>query len=136
MVADLHQRTGPIGTAPSYFGRTASSSPSGTTNDGKGRWLYRDDAPYILMTYSELKFCLAETYWKMGMKPEALTAFKAAVKADLDFSANYIFPGNSRYCNWWRQNFQSHIPRPSLHSMLLVRMLTGSLKQTLPFRTL
>jgi hypothetical protein len=81
---------GPIGSAPSYFGRNASSS---TVTDGKGRWIYRDDAPYILMTCAELKFCLAETYWKMGMKAEAFEAFKAGVKADMDFTANYIYPG-------------------------------------------
>lgn len=81
---------GPIGNAPSYYGRNAVSS---TTLDGSGRWLYRDDAPYILMTSAELKFCLAEAYWKLGMKAEAYEAFKAGVKDDLDFTANYIKPG-------------------------------------------
>lgn len=88
-------RTGPIGTPPTFFGRNSAPAYSGTTHDGKGRWLYRDDAPYILMTYAELKFCLAETYWKLDMKTEALTAFRDGVKADLEFSANYISPGTS-----------------------------------------
>ena len=70
--------TGPIGTAPSFYGRNATGS---TTLDGSGRWLYRDDAPYILMTSAELKFCLAEAYWKLGMKTEAFEAFKSGVKA-------------------------------------------------------
>ncbi|MDP3003135.1 MAG: SusD/RagB family nutrient-binding outer membrane lipoprotein [Bacteroidales bacterium] len=83
---------GPIGTAPSVYGRNASSS---TTLDGKGRWLFRDDAPYILMTCAEIKFCLAEAYWKLGQKLEAFTAFKAGVRADLDFTANYISPGTA-----------------------------------------
>ncbi len=82
--------SGPIGTAPSYYGRNATGS---TTLDGSGRWLYRDDAPYILMTSAELKFCLAEAYWKLGMKAEAFEAFKAGVKDDLEFTANYIKPG-------------------------------------------
>ena len=82
--------TGPIGTAPSFYGRNATGS---TTLDGSGRWLYRDDAPYILMTSAELKLCLAEAYWKLGMKAEAFEAFKSAVKDDLEFSANYIKPG-------------------------------------------
>jgi hypothetical protein len=85
--------TGPISTAPSVFGRNASSLYTGTVHDGKGRWLFRDDAPYILMTCSELKFCLAEAYWKLGQKSDALIAFKAGVSADLDFTANYISPG-------------------------------------------
>jgi len=81
---------GPIGSAPSFYGRNAVSS---TTLDGSGRWIYRDDAPYILMTSAELKFCLAETYWKLGMKTDAFDAFKAAVKDDMDFTAKYIKPG-------------------------------------------
>jgi len=84
---------GPIGTAPSYYGRNAISAFTGTTHDGIGRWLYRDDAPYILMTCAEIKFCLAEAYWKLGKKAEALEAFKAGVKADLDFTAKYIYAG-------------------------------------------
>jgi hypothetical protein len=82
--------SGPIGSAPSLYGRNASSS---TVSDGSGRWLYRDDAPYILMTYAELKFDLAEAYWKLGMKAEAFDAFKAGVAADMDFTAKYISPG-------------------------------------------
>lgn len=84
--------TGPIGSAPSFYGREASSS---TVTDGRGRWIYRDDAPYILMTYAELKFCKAEAYFKLGMVTEAYNAFKDGVKADLDFTGNYIYPGNA-----------------------------------------
>jgi hypothetical protein len=87
--------SGPIGTAPSYYGRTAVSVNTGTLQDGKGRWLYRDDAPYILMTYAELQFDLAEAYWKMGQTANALTAFKAGVSADMDFTANYISSGTA-----------------------------------------
>jgi hypothetical protein len=85
--------SGPIGAAPSFYGRNSTSAYAGTAHDGKGRWLYRDDAPYILMTCAEIKLCLAETYMKLGQKPEAFEAFKAGVKADLDFTANYISPG-------------------------------------------
>ncbi len=85
--------TGPIGVAPSYYGRNSTSSYAGATHDGKGRWIYRDDAPYILMTYAELQFCLAEAYWKLGRKADALEAFKAGVKGDLAFTAKYISPG-------------------------------------------
>ncbi|MCK7533419.1 MAG: hypothetical protein MZV63_21490 [Marinilabiliales bacterium] len=55
--------TGPIGTAPSYW-RTqlilGCHQHHDVARDGIGRWLYRDDAPYILMTHAELKFCLSE----------------------------------------------------------------------------
>jgi hypothetical protein len=91
----LTSTSGPIGTAPSVYGRNATSLFTGTVHDGKGRWLYRDDAPYILMTCAQVKFCLAEAYWKLGQKPEALAAFKEGVKADLDFTGNYIFSGTA-----------------------------------------
>lgn len=87
--------TGPIGTAPSLFGRNSTSAYAGATHDGRGRWLYRDNAPYILMTYAELQFCVAETYWKLNQKAEALTAFRNGVKADLEFTARYITPGTA-----------------------------------------
>ncbi len=86
---------GPIGTAPSFYGRTVSATWSGSVHDGIGRWLYRDNAPYILTTYAELQFCLAETYWKMGQKGQAFEAFKNGVRADLEFTARYITPGTS-----------------------------------------
>lgn len=84
---------GPIGTAPSYYGRKATPAYIGTPNDGKGKWLYRDDAPYVLMTCAQIKLCLAETYWKLGEKENALNAFKEGIKADLEFTAKYIYPG-------------------------------------------
>lgn len=85
--------SGSIGTAPSFYGRTQASTFTGPVNDGIGRWIYRDDAPYILMTFAELRFCLAETYWKMGEKAKALSAFKDGVKADINFTEKFIFPG-------------------------------------------
>jgi hypothetical protein len=87
--------SGPIGSAPSFYGRNATSTFTGSPMDGTGRWLYRDNAPYILMTAAEIKFCLAETYWKLGQKPEAFTAFTAAVKDDMDFTVKYITPGTA-----------------------------------------
>lgn len=85
--------TSGIGTAPSFYGRNATSQYQGSEHDGKGRWIYRDDAPYILMTYAEIQFCVAETYYKMNNKGEALKAFVKGVKADMDFTARYIYPG-------------------------------------------
>lgn len=89
----LTSASGPIGNAPSFYGRTKSSEYQGTVHDGMGRWIYHDAAPYILMTCAEIKFCLAEAYWKMNNKTDAFEAFKAGVKADLDFTAKYIKPG-------------------------------------------
>ncbi|MFA7141140.1 MAG: SusD/RagB family nutrient-binding outer membrane lipoprotein [Proteiniphilum sp.] len=90
--------SGPIGTTPSFYGRNRTSqypTPENpiTTHDGTGKWIYRDDAPYILTTCAEVKFCLAEALWKMNRKAEALDAFKEGVKADIAFTAKYIYPG-------------------------------------------
>jgi hypothetical protein len=75
--------------APSFYGRTLGSKAT-IDNDGYGRWLYRDGAPYILSTYAEMKFCAAETYWKKGDKSNALQAFKDGVSAHMDFCEKYI----------------------------------------------
>ncbi len=82
--------SGPIGNAPSYYGRNESSS---ITADGKGKWLYHDEAPYVLMTYAEIQFCVAETHWVMGSQAAALEAFKKGVKADVEFTGRHISPG-------------------------------------------
>jgi len=83
--------TGPIGSAPSYYGRNANST---TADDGVGRWLYRVGAPYILTTFAELKFCEAEAYWKKGDKANALQALKDGVAAHMTFCQRYIYPAN------------------------------------------
>jgi len=84
---------GPIGTAPSFYGRNVTPTFTGTAHDGIGKWLYRDNAPYILTTAAEIKFCLAEALWKMDQKDQAFAAFKDGIKADMDFTAKYIYPG-------------------------------------------
>lgn len=86
-------RSGPIGTAPSFYGRNVSPTWNGTAHDGPGRWLYRDNAPYILTTYAEIQFCLAEAYWKLDQPGQAFTAFQNGVRADMEFTARYITTG-------------------------------------------
>ncbi|MBQ8225035.1 MAG: SusD/RagB family nutrient-binding outer membrane lipoprotein [Bacteroides sp.] len=82
--------SGPIGTATNFYGTKTTVN---STRNGAGRWLYRDGAPYIMMTYAEIQFCLAEAYWKKGDKPNALAAFKKGVAADMEFTGNYIVEG-------------------------------------------
>ena len=81
---------GPVGTAPMFWGRTEAPT---TAKDGEGRWIYRDNAPYILTTYAELMFDLAEVEFVHGSKSTALDAFKKAVAADMTFTARYITAG-------------------------------------------
>ena len=81
---------GPVGTAPCFWGRKESST---SAKDGNGRWLYRDDAPYIMTTYAELLFDRAEIEFKHGSKAKALECFKKAVAEDMKFTAKYITKG-------------------------------------------
>ena len=78
-----------------FFG----SYPGGWTQSqarlGSGKWLYRDDAPYVLMTASEIKMMVAETYWKMNQKAEALAAWKEGVALDVEFTGEYLNPGST-----------------------------------------
>lgn len=64
--------------------------------DGSGRWLFRDDAPYVLLTASEIQFDIAETYWKLEQKADALTAFRKAVLLDVEFAGKYLNPGEPK----------------------------------------
>ncbi len=84
--------SGPIGTAPNLYGFRAAT-PS-TAVEGHGRWLFRDDAPYVVMTAAEIQFELAEAYWKKGDKAKALAAFKKGVALDEEFTLNYLNPGS------------------------------------------
>ena len=85
--------SGPIGTAPNVFGRFAVSNKA---YDGTGRWIFRDDAPYVLMTSAQIKFCMAEAYFKMGDKANALAAWKDAIKDDMDFTVSQLLPGKAK----------------------------------------
>ena len=73
-----------------YWGRREAAT---SAKDGAGRWLYHDNAPYVLTTYAELMFDLAEIEFKYGSKADALAAFKAAVAADMTFTERYMVPG-------------------------------------------
>ena len=84
--------TGPIGTAANLWGSRTGNN-SNASYDGSGRWLYEESAPYILMTAAEMQFCLAETYWKLGQKGNALEAFKKGIALDVEFTGSYLKPG-------------------------------------------
>ena len=84
--------TGPIGTAANLWGSRTGNN-SNASYDGSGRWLYEESAPYILMTAAEMQFCLAEAYWKLGQKGNALEAFKKGIALDVEFTASYLKPG-------------------------------------------
>lgn len=75
-----------------YGGLRANYTPS-TLRYGEGKWLYRNDAPYILMTAAEIAFDVAETYWKMGKKQDAYNAWIKGIELDIEFTRMYINTG-------------------------------------------
>ena len=79
-------------TTPNLFGLQVAVN---NNNSGSGRWLFRDEAPYVLMTAAEIQFCLAEAYFRKGDKANALAAFKNAVACDMDFTQKYLKPGTA-----------------------------------------
>ncbi len=72
------------------YSTTAAPSP---TTSGIGRWIFRDNAPYIVMTYSELQFIKAEAQYRKNLKTDALATFKKAVAGSMTTTAAYIVPG-------------------------------------------
>ncbi len=58
-----------------------------TTNPGagNGKYLFMDDAPYPLMTYSELQFIKAEAAFHKGDLTTAYQAYLNGVEASIDF---------------------------------------------------
>lgn len=75
-----------------YYGAT-------TARNGQGRWLYRNDAPYILTTYAELMYNVAEAEMTVGNKSAAFEAWKKAVAADMAFTAKYLVAGSTNITN-------------------------------------
>jgi hypothetical protein len=86
---------------PTFYGRdrtitsAVKDESQSEPNDGQGRWIYHNEAPYILMTYAEIQLCLAETQWKLGDKNAAYAAFKEGVRGDIAFTKGQLKPGTA-----------------------------------------
>lgn len=90
----FNSRTGYQGwNAPSVYGRNDYGN---TAIDGDGRWLFRNDAPVVVMTAGEIQFEMAEAYWYMGDKANALACWKKGIELDMDFTAKYLVPGSPK----------------------------------------
>lgn len=73
-----------------FFGLGVSAT---ATNAGTGRWLYRDNAPWPLTTYSEIQFVKAEALYRKNLKADAFDAFKTGVAASFEMNKKLIVPG-------------------------------------------
>ena len=81
-------------TVPTLYNTNRSLTLGINSNTaGTGRWIYDDNAPYILSTYAEVLFCLAEAQFVAGDKSAAFNTWKKAVAADEEFCASHILAG-------------------------------------------
>ncbi len=84
--------TGSYGVVSNFWGVKTSYSVT-TARFSDGRWLFNNNAPYILGTYAEMMFDVAEAHFVAGNKNDAFEAFKTAVAADMSFTARHIVAG-------------------------------------------
>lgn len=82
-----------------YFASSSNYYEASTARNGQGRWIYRNDAPYILTTYAEMMFNVAEAHFVVGEKTKAFEAWKKAVAADMEFTAKYLVAGSTNVQN-------------------------------------
>lgn len=71
---------------------STTAAPTAATS-GTGRWIFRDNAPYIVMTYAELQFIKAEAQFRKNLKADAFETFKKAVDGSIKTTAAYIVQG-------------------------------------------
>ena len=60
----------------------------GSANPGQnqGKYLFKDNAGFPIMTYAEMQFIIAEAAFRSGTRPtEALNAYLAGISASIDF---------------------------------------------------
>jgi hypothetical protein len=58
------------------------------TQDQRGRYIFRDEAEWPVMTASEMQFILAEALLRKGDRPAALTAYTNAISMNFDMLSN------------------------------------------------
>jgi Starch-binding associating with outer membrane len=54
------------------------------TSDATARYIFKNAAPFPIITASEIKFMLAEAYYRKGLKADALTAYRDGISLSID----------------------------------------------------
>lgn len=54
------------------------------TSDAGARYIFRNGAPWPIFTASEMKFILAEAYYRKGQRAEALAAYRDGISLNID----------------------------------------------------
>lgn len=66
-----------------FWGGTFSTSTAPLVDTG-ARYVFRNGAPWPILTASEMKFILAEAFYRKGMKAEALNAYRDGISLNID----------------------------------------------------
>ncbi|WP_395805656.1 SusD/RagB family nutrient-binding outer membrane lipoprotein, partial [Daejeonella sp.] len=66
---------------PNPWGSLASANPGA----GQGKYIFKDDAGFPIMTFAEMQFIKAEAAFRAGNPGLALTAYQAGIGASIDF---------------------------------------------------
>jgi Starch-binding associating with outer membrane len=76
---------------PSLWGRIAETAAPGLGVDTGARTFFRNDAPSMMMTYSEMQFLLAEAYYLKGQTANAYTAYLNGINGHFDMLNTHYF---------------------------------------------
>jgi Starch-binding associating with outer membrane len=60
------------------------SSATAPTSDANCRYIFKNAAPFPVITASEIKFMLAEAYYRKGLKTDALNAYRDGISLNFD----------------------------------------------------
>ncbi|WP_395810268.1 SusD/RagB family nutrient-binding outer membrane lipoprotein [Daejeonella sp.] len=66
---------------PNPWGSLASANPGA----GQGKYIFKDNAGFPIMTFAEMQFIKAEAAFRAGNTGVALTAYQAGIGASIDF---------------------------------------------------
>jgi hypothetical protein len=74
----------PVADQPQNFwgGTFATAVPP--TTDANARYIFKNAAPFPVITASEIKFMLAEAYFKKGLRADALNAYRDGISLNFD----------------------------------------------------
>ena len=74
-------------TPESFWGLSQNPSPTNVNNGGQGvlpRYVFRNDAPFPVMTASEIHFLKAEAYFLKGEKGNALNSYREGIRENME----------------------------------------------------
>jgi hypothetical protein len=74
----------PAAEQPQNFWGGAFSSTAAPGNDNNARFIFRNAAPFPIMTAAEMQFLMAEAYFRQGLKEDARTAYITGIGLHFD----------------------------------------------------